>query len=167
MKEIAEINMVYAPLDEAFPDPFQHHTINPRSQEIISSVESHKYAPILEPPPRAFPDYQPAVEWDAVFTEPTKIVSEPTPNQPELRIQKYTPIIEPVKKTMIEPFVNPMPTKRQEWEELFAQMEQYGKMQGWMKHERSWTIWFQELIPYVLLGVFIIFLLEGIAKLRR
>lgn len=70
----------------------------------------------------------------------------------------------------IEGFTNqsfPMPTSREEWEELLQQLEAFGKKQGWNRRSQSmeWQVWLQDMIPYILLGVFVVFVLEGAVRL--
>jgi hypothetical protein len=72
--------------------------------------------------------------------------------------------------TIMEGFANqsfPMPTSREEWEELLQQLEAFGKKQGWTRRSQSmeWQVWLQDMIPYILLGVFVVFVLEGAVRL--
>ena len=81
----------------------------------------------------------------------------------------------PIQSNSIEHFTLPgtnttitMPTTKKEWEELMEQLETLGKSRGWSRPKNEmieWQLWLQDTIPYILLGVFIIFLLEGAAKI--
>lgn len=97
-------------------------------------------------------------------------VSMYSPEGPKLNLGGETPIHQ-LKQQVKENFVNPgemnMPQTKQEWEELLNKLEKYGQMKGWKRNSSNmeWQLWLQDMIPYILLGVFVVFILEGAIKL--
>lgn len=227
---------VFASLDEAFPDPFQHlvatqvPTLTPIPKPQEPSAYNETYGAPYTPPPRAFPDTQHSVEYDAVMAQPTKTIHVPGISatqstqmtgapihqkdfRPELNSlvgsslppvplerdgskislgpietlqlpkQMFSPcgkplnvggstLISKLPKTTVENFTEqtlniPMPQSKGEWETMIQQLENYGKARGWNRNNFEWQIWLQDMIPYILFGVFVLFVLEGTIRLGK
>ena len=117
----------------------------------------------------------------------TKKPVEPVPNSREpihlptsmfAQDDKATPISHIIENFMDKATSFTMPSNQEEWENMLRQILAYGIAKGWVLPQdlivlfqhgtsRDWNLWLQEMIPYVLLGAFIVFFLNTAYKLFK
>lgn len=105
---------------------------------------------------------------------PTSMFAESYPDEKSTPIHKLQKLVE----NFTDGVRIKMPTNQEEWSQMLRKILAFGIENGWVLPQdlvvlfqrgtsRDWNLWLQEMIPYVLIGVFLVFFVNTTAKLFK